>query len=141
MSEVIRLLLSSGWTPGATGIWIAVLLMIGWMTREWRETRKLSTNDRQARREGYARQVEIMMNDNRRLSDALHELRQEYDEYRRICHEETDQLRAEIRRLEFQLAGQDRQIKALSTSLPRVIDDKIKHRTARNMDQVANGQS
>ena len=33
-------------TPGAAGIWVLVAMGIGWFTREYRETRKLSDADK-----------------------------------------------------------------------------------------------
>ena len=78
---------------------------IGWFTREYRETRKLSDADKLARREGYAKQVELLTVENRGLMDDQRKLREEYDQYRRICHAETDQLRDQVVSLENKIAG------------------------------------
>jgi hypothetical protein len=92
-------------TPGAYGIWTGVLMLAAWMLREYRETRKLSTGDRLARREGYARQVENLQTENRNLYGDLSRMRQEHDAYRELCHKETDALRQHVVSLENELAG------------------------------------
>lgn len=125
--------LTAGNSPAVTtGIWTGVLLFIIYLLREWRETRKLSLEDRLARREGYAAQVESLMTENRLLrqefSNAekahrkeISEMRAEHDEFRRLCHAETDQLRDDIRDLENEIAGLRRQIRQQSTSIAREV--------------------
>lgn len=108
-------------TPGAYGIWTGVLMLAAWFIREWRETRKLSTDDRQARREGYAKQVESLQVENRNLRDDLIDAERRHDDYRHACQRETDQLRGEIRGLEDMVAGLKRQIDAHASSLGRVL--------------------
>lgn len=97
-------------TPGAAGIWTGVIMFAGWILREWRETRKLSAEDRLARREGYAKQVENLQNECRALLGDLKSLRQEYDHYRQLCHDETDALRKLVMRLEGEIAGYKRRL-------------------------------
>lgn len=97
--------LFEGFTPGAYGIWSGVLMFAAWWLREWRETRKLSVDDRNARREGYAKQVSLLSAENRSLMADQRALREEYDHYRRTCHEETDQLRQQVVALEGEVAG------------------------------------
>lgn len=92
-------------TPGAYGIWSGVLMFAAWWLREWRETRKLSADDRLARREGYAKQVELLTTENRNLMADQRALRQEYDQYRTMCHKETDQLRDQVVALENRISG------------------------------------
>ena len=119
MREVVEILLTNGWTPGATGIWVLVLMGIAYAIREWRETRKLSAEDRQARREGYARQVEALMAENHALSDDLRLLRKEYDNYRKLCHEETDQLRTQVVELQNLVTGFERKLASQQTANSR----------------------
>lgn len=97
------------WAPQAYGIWTLVLIAGVYFIREWRETRKLSSEDRQARREGFTWQVENLQRENRDLQTDLASLRREYDGYRQICHAETDQLRQQILALESEIAGFKRQ--------------------------------
>jgi len=104
-------------TPGAYGIWTGVLMLAAWFLKEWRETRKLSADDRLARREGYARQVEMLMEENRKLGTDLREVRKEYDEHRKQCYEETDQLRAMIINLQNDVEGYKRKADTLSIEL------------------------
>lgn len=92
-------------TPGAAGVWTGVIMFAGWLMREWRETRKLSAEDRQARREGYAKQVELLTTENRGLMADQRALREEYDRYRTLCHAETDQLRDQVVALENRISG------------------------------------
>lgn len=96
---------AASFTPGAAGIWVLVAMAAGWLTREWRETRKLSDADKLARREGYAKQVEMLTAENRGLMADQRALREEYDQYRRLCHAETDQLRDQVVSLENKIAG------------------------------------
>lgn len=104
-------------TPGAYGIWTVVLMISAWMLKEWRETRKLSADDRLARREGYAKQVEMLMAENRRLGADLREVREEYDAHRRQCYEETDQLRRMIIDNQGEIEGYKRKVDSLSIEL------------------------
>lgn len=92
-------------TPGAAGVWVLVAMGIGWFTREYRETRKLSDADKLARREGYAKQVTLLTAENRALMADQSALRAEYDQYRKLCHAETDQLRDQVVSLENKIAG------------------------------------
>ena len=107
-------------TPGAYGIWTGVLMFAGWFLKEWRETRKLSADDRLARREGYAKQVEMLMAENRRLGDDLRGVREEYDAHRKQCYEETDQLRRMILDGQYEIAGHKRKIDTLSLELAKM---------------------
>lgn len=108
-------------TPGAYGIWSGVLMFAAWWLREWRETRKLSSADRLARREGYAKQVATLMGENRSQREDMTLLRSEYDTYRHTCQAETDQLRGEIRGLEDLVAGLKRRLDAQGSSKARLI--------------------
>lgn len=97
------------WAPQAYGIWTLVLMALAYFAREYRETRKLSADDRQARREGFTWQVENLQRENRQLNLDLTSLRREYDDYRALCHAETDQLRKQVVGLETEVAGMKRQ--------------------------------
>lgn len=108
-------------TPGSYGIWTGVLMFAAWWLREWRETRKLSADDRQARREGYAKQVENLQVENRRLRADLHERDRLHDDYRHECQRETDQLRGEIRGLEDQVTGLKRRLDAQASTIGRAV--------------------
>ncbi len=110
-------------TPGAYGIWTLVVLIAGWFMREWRENRKLSIDDRLAKRDGYAKQVATLTAENRDLRQEVADVRREareavsvaqkeQDEYRRLCQEETDQLRNSLRYAMDELAGIKRAISA-----------------------------
>lgn len=92
-------------TPGAVGIWSGVAMFGAWWLKEWRETRKLSLDDRNARREGYAKQVSLLTAENRALMADQRALREEYDLYRHACHEENNQLRQQVMALEGEVAG------------------------------------
>lgn len=107
-------------TPGAAGIWTGVLMFAGWLAKEWRETRKLSAEDRVARRDGYAKQVEMLMKENRELGVDMRELREEYDLHRRQCQIETDQLRRMVIDLEGKLEGLNRQRASDAIELARL---------------------
>lgn len=118
--------------PGLTftgaGTWTGVTMFAAYLVREWRETRKLSAEDRLARREGYAKQVEMLLGaqdrdraENRRLRGDLQSLENTHDEYRRACQEETDQLRGDIRRLEDDLNGYRRRLDASAAEAGRVV--------------------
>ena len=97
-------------TPGAVGVWIAVGMLAVHFIREWRENRKLSADDRIARREGYETQVRDLRTENRALIEDLRALRKEYDEHRKICQQETDQLRDMLVALQDELQGLKRKV-------------------------------
>ncbi len=96
-------------TPGAVGVWTGVVMFAGYLLREWRETRKMSLEDRLARRDGYAKQVEMLMGENRALRSDLTNSIREFRDYRALCHAETDQLRKHIISLESDVEGSKRQ--------------------------------
>lgn len=107
----------AGLTPGGVGIWFLVVMIGIYLIREWRETRKLSLEDRIARRDGYARQVEVLLKENREQRDDMREhrdemrlLREEYDAHRRQCQLETDQLRHMVIELEGKVEGLNRRV-------------------------------
>lgn len=114
------------WQPQAYGIWTGVIMFAGWLLRELRETRKLSTEDRQARREGFAHQVEGLQVENRNLRLDLSALRHEYDDYRRLCHHETDELRGQVVELSNELTGLKRRLDSQSVAVARQIRDNGK---------------
>lgn len=119
MEQVVQFMLANGWTPGATGIWLIAGMFMIYLLREWRETRKLSAEDRQARREGYARQVSDLTEENRKQRLELHEVQKQFDEYRKLCRLETDQLREEIRGLQDEITGMKRQEAGLHAAANR----------------------
>lgn len=145
MEELVRLMQSSGFTPGAWGIWSGVLMFAAWWLREWRETRRLTADDREARRNGYAKQVELLTGENRALMEDQRKLREEYDTYRIACqaetgelmaaqrelrseydahrtmaHKEAEQLRTDVLRLEHSLTGYERKYAELSNQVARL---------------------
>jgi hypothetical protein len=115
----------NGLTITGAGTWTGVSMLAVYLLREWRETRKLSAEDRLARREGYAKQVENLQVENRKLRGDLIANEQLHSEYRRSCQEENDQLRAEIRGLEDDIAGLKRRIDAQGSSFARVVSDGV----------------
>ena len=119
--EMVR----AGFTPGAAGVWTGVLMLAGWMVREWRENRKLSDADKQARRQGYEHQVQLLMDENRALAGDQRDLRAEYLEYRKQCQAETEGLHrqnmaqeAEIAQLRRRVSAQDLALAALGAPAP-----------------------
>ena len=106
-------------TPGAYGIWTGVLMLAAYFLREYRETRKLSLDDRLARRDGYAKQVEALSEEARRLRNDLAALEKRHDDYRRQCHVETDQLRDQVVFLENRLAGVLRKVADIAVRVAR----------------------
>lgn len=114
MNELFEALKVAGFTPGSYGIWTGVFMFAAWLAREWRETRKLSADDRLARREGYAKQVEMLAAENRRLLEDQAKLRKEYDDYRHLCQMETDSLRDMLIAVQGELAGYKRRVDTLS---------------------------
>ena len=116
--------------PGLTftgaGTWTGVAMFTIYLFREWRETRKLSADDRMARREGYAKQVEGLMGENRKLRNDLADAETRHDSYRRACQAETDQLRDEIRGLEDKYLGLQRTISAQAGAMGRALIDGVK---------------
>lgn len=107
-------------TPGGWGIWLIVIMLASYLAREWKDNRKLTADERQAKREGFTRQTEILMRENRELLTDLRQLRQEYDAHRKICYQETAQLRemleeqmTEVQGLKRKVSGQALEIAQL----------------------------
>lgn len=123
----------STWPPQAYGIWGIFLLVASYMLNGWLQSRKLSIEDRQANREGFARQVEFLQrqlrdsdDESRRARTELVDMRErlqqrdrEHDEYRKLCQAETDQLRKQILDLEDDAAGMRRQFDQLQATMAR----------------------
>lgn len=108
-------------TPGGYGIWTIALMVAAWLAKEWRETRKLSTDDRQAKREGFAKQVESLQVENRKLRGDLAEVEQRHDDYRHACQTETDGLRQQIRSLEDEVNGLRRRLDTQASTIGRAV--------------------
>ena len=119
MSELIPFL--KDFTPGAYGIWTIALMVAAWLAKEWRETRKLSNDDRLARREGFAKQVESLQVENRKLRSDLVDVEQRYDDYRHACQVETDGLRQQIRGLEDEVNGLRRRLDTQASTIGRAV--------------------
>lgn len=107
-------------TPGAAGIWTMVLMLAAYGLREWRETRKLSLEDRIARREGYAKQVENLQQENRALRKDIAKMHVDHEAYRQLCHHENDQLRSMLRDLQDELEGLKRRVAQDALELARL---------------------
>lgn len=129
MDEVLNFFKDIGFTPGAAGIWLGLFYFT---LKEWRENRKLSVDDRQAKREGFSKQVELLMKENKDLRASyaqensalraeLVEAEKRHDEYRHACQRETNGLRKDVRHLEDELAGMKRTIAAQATSVARTV--------------------
>lgn len=122
--------LLSGFTPGAAGIWTLVVMFAAFLVREWRETRKLSASDRLARREGYAAQVAGLQKENRELRTEMQRDRTEHEEYRKLCHAETDQLRRQVIDLTNEVEGLKRQQAMDAIAQARARDGGLSAETA-----------
>ncbi len=105
-------------TPGAVGIWLGLGMLAVHFSREWRENRKLSTEDREALRTGYAADVTALREENRKLADDLRQLREDYSRYRRECETENEELRAELIRLRYEIAGLRAAFPSIRDKLP-----------------------
>lgn len=97
-------------TPGGVGIWTGVIAFLTYWGKQTLEERKLSSSDRQARREGFEKQVQILQDENRDLRIEMAADRKAHADYRNLCHQETDQLRQQVIRLEDELNGYKRQV-------------------------------
>lgn len=124
--------LSKMMTPGTYTLLYLAVLATWYVIKEWRETRKLSAEDRLARREGYAKQVGVLMTENRNLradlaaAEARHnqyrlESEKRYDDHRRTCEAETSQLRDEVRELEDTVTGFKRKLDAQAGAVGRAV--------------------
>lgn len=110
MNELVQTLKSL--TPEAWAAWTVAVIIGGYVINQMRLDRKLSADDRLARRDGYATQVskltdqvKMLMEENRALLADQAALRREYDDHRKICQMETDQLRRMVVDLESEVAA------------------------------------
>lgn len=104
MNEVAHLIQTI--TPGNWGIILTLLAFgSGWAMTQWKENRKLTTAERLAKREGFTAQVELLLNENRALLNDMHQLRIEYDNHRKLCYHETEQLRGMVIALQNEVEG------------------------------------
>lgn len=108
-------------SPGTIPGWALVALGLFYFFREWRETRKMSAEDRLARRDGYAKQVTDLTIENRALRADLVANEKLHSDYRRDCQRETDQLRGEIRSLEDEVSGLKRRIDGQGSAAARLL--------------------
>lgn len=109
----------SDFTPGAVGIWVGVGWLIIQGVGKWLENRKLTVEERQANREGFTQEVTNLRSENRSLLDDQRLLRREYDDHRRQCQIETDQLREHIVSLENRMAGMMRKVADIAVRAAR----------------------
>lgn len=119
MGALIDKILSE-FTPGAVGIWVVAAMIAVWFVREYRETRKMSLEDRLARRDGYARQVERLMDENRLLRTEMHQMNEHHERYRQQCHQENDQLRNMLVTVQNELEGLKRRVAQDAIELARL---------------------
>jgi predicted nuclease with TOPRIM domain len=110
----------SQFTPGAVGIWVVAGMLGVYFMREYRETRKLSLEDRLARRDGYARQVENLQNENRQLRAEMHQMNEYHEAYRQQCHRENDQLRGMLVNVQDEVEGLKRRVAQDALELARM---------------------
>lgn len=124
-------------TLGSAGIWMLVIGGFAHLFREWRLTRRLSLDDRIARRDGYAAQVTNLTAENRALRTEMdnrdaghasryHELEQKYDRYRELCEATEEQHRREIFGLMQQAAGFKRRLDAVIAAVFRLVPEELK---------------
>jgi hypothetical protein len=115
--------IAAGFTPGAVGIWVGVLGAAGMLFKRWIENRKLTIDERQAKREGFSAQVEFLTKENRQLREDYDEYRStaedRYDRYRRQCEQETEQLRDQLRAIQDDMIGLKRKFDAQADALGR----------------------
>lgn len=136
MVNEIRAILSE-FTPGAAGVWTGVLMFAGWMLREWRENRKLSDADKQARRQGYEKQVQLLTGENRELAIDLRKLREEYDGYRKLCQAETEQLHRQNMEQEIEIATLRRRVDVQAIEIAQLSPPAPEmERMARSIDSL-----
>lgn len=122
MTELLSILKSLGFTTaGSYGIWTGVLLFLGYLTKEWRETRKLSADDRLARRDGYAKQVENLQKENRDLRSDVNGLEDRHQKYREWCEAQHDKDRLLIR----ELRDENDTARATDRAMIRALQDEL----------------
>lgn len=122
--EALAAKIIADFTPGAVGIWALVLMFAVYFLREWRETRKLSLEDRLARRDGYAKQVSSLQVENRELRSEVQRVMDTHDAYRKLCHAETDQLRKQLINMADELQGYKRQLADQMLRLTHLVDEE-----------------
>lgn len=107
-------------TPGGVGIWTGVLAFLTYWGKQYIEERKLTSADRQARREGFEAQVTLLMNENRALREEMNRDRKAHSDYRQLCHQETDQLRAQVLLLQDEINGYKRRLDSHALAMARM---------------------
>lgn len=104
-------------TPGAVGIWLVVGMLGVYLSREYRLMRGMTPEDRLARRDGFQKQVELLLTENRSLRDEMHGMNENHEKYRQLCHQENDQLRGMLRSNADEIEGLKRKISTLSNEI------------------------
>lgn len=118
MSAIVELLpFLKQLTPGGVGIWLGVLLFLAWWRREARETRHMSEEEKQARREGFSAQVTLLTTENRALRSDLSALEKKHSDYRSWCEEQHDKDRARATDLQDQITGLNRKLAAMEVGI------------------------
>lgn len=128
-------------TVGGAGVWVGVLMFGLYLFREYRETRKLSAEDRLARRDGYAKQVTALQAENRELRDEMHNMRKEHADYRKFCEDQHDADRKRMRDMEDEITGMKRaiaagQVAAMETLPPNLAPKVIKDAAERSGEHM-----
>ena len=120
----------SGWVVAA----LALATLVGWWIRTRPAQTKADSEAKAARHEESLEHIRLLQEECQGLRDRLVEvedgwrrrvqsLEREYDDHRRECRQETDELRELIRNLQKQVDGQQRLIAQNSQSTAHVISD------------------
>jgi predicted nuclease with TOPRIM domain len=115
MDEIAHLL--PDMSAGAYGIWLVAGMLLVKFMAEYRLMRGLTPEDRLARRDGYQKQVEILLEENRKLRLEMHQMNEHHEGYRQLCHAENDQLRQMLSTNADETEGLKRKIADLSMQI------------------------
>lgn len=94
-------------TAGAYGVYGILALLIAHFSKQYYDKKKF---DKTMEASGFQELVDRLMAECNSLGQSLHNLRMEYDRYRELCQHENGQLREELLRAEFNIAGLERRL-------------------------------
>jgi predicted RNase H-like nuclease (RuvC/YqgF family) len=114
-------------TAGTASGWLLVLLGLIYLNRDRREDQKLtadinklSAEDREALRSGYAAEVSGLRQENRDLRAEMQDDRHDADQRYKLCQQENEQLRKMLVEVRSEIEGLKRRVATDAVELARL---------------------
>lgn len=113
---------ASGWIVAALAILSGVAV---WWIKKRPEQTRAESDATIANHNANLEHIKVLQEENKGLRDRIGQLEREYDQHRRECREETDNLHEAVRELKKTVDGLTRQIAQNSSSTAHMLRDGL----------------